>query len=53
MTNDIRTRADGSIDTGFYMERARHLRSRQAHAMVRSTPSETRRAPTLLQRIFG
>lgn len=30
----IRTRADGSIDTAFYMARGRVARSKQAHHMM-------------------
>jgi hypothetical protein len=30
----IRTRADGSIDTAYYMQRGRRLRSEAAHGMV-------------------
>ncbi len=50
MTDTIRTRADGSIDTGHYMAKARHLRSEQAHQMMRSTRPEAsgpRFAPVL------
>jgi len=31
---DIRTRADGSIDTAHYMQRGRRMRSEQAHRMM-------------------
>jgi len=36
MTNEtqIKTRADGSIDTAHYMARGRHMRSQQAHGMA-------------------
>jgi hypothetical protein len=39
MTDTIRTRTDGSIDTDHYIARGRHLRSRKAHAMARSSGS--------------
>lgn len=32
---DIRTRADGSIDTAHYLARGRMARSRQAHRLAR------------------
>ncbi|MEQ9258898.1 MAG: hypothetical protein RIG84_07345 [Roseovarius sp.] len=31
---EIKTRPDGSIDTAHYMQRGRHMRSEQAHAMM-------------------
>ncbi|RKF15167.1 hypothetical protein D6850_10010 [Roseovarius spongiae] len=31
---DIRYRADGSIDTGYYMQRGRRMRSEAAHRMM-------------------
>ncbi len=37
----IRTRRDGSIDTGFYMARGRRLRSEQAHGMLGRSPADT------------
>lgn len=52
-TDNIRYRADGSIDTSFYMERARHMRSCQAHALLQRPQKQTRKTPTLMQRMFG
>jgi hypothetical protein len=52
-TNNIRYRPDGSIDTSFYMARGRHMRSCQAHAMMGSTPDQTRRAPANRTLIWG
>lgn len=44
-TTDIRTRTDGSIDTGYYMARGRRMRSEAAHDMLRlSTRQEERPA---------
>lgn len=37
-----RMRADGSIDTAYYLQRSRELRSEQAFAMM---PSRKKRAP--------
>lgn len=45
-SNDIRYRADGSIDTAFYMARGRHLRSCKAHELLGSPADDTRRGPT-------
>ncbi|MCK0150923.1 hypothetical protein MWU54_12860 [Marivita sp. S6314] len=53
MDSKIRTRPDGSIDTGYYMDRGRKLRSQQAHAMLHPLPADRRKSPTLLQRLFG
>ncbi|GAB5511833.1 MAG: hypothetical protein Rhims3KO_32340 [Hyphomicrobiales bacterium] len=36
MTNPIKTRADGSIDTAHYMSRGRMARSQAAHEMART-----------------
>jgi len=52
MTDDIRLRADGSIDVDFYLARGRRMRSETAHAMVgqarrRKTPR--RPVPPLLR----
>ena len=33
-TQHIRTRADGSIDTDFYIRRGRHMRSLAAHEII-------------------
>lgn len=52
-TDLIRHRPDGSIDTSFYMERARHLRSCQAHALLHRPKKEPRKTAGLMQRIFG
>ena len=35
MTDTIKTRPDGSIDTAFYMTRGRQMRSQQAADMAR------------------
>ena len=45
--DDIRYRPDGSIDTGYYMARARQLRSLKAHELLGSPPKQTRRAPAI------
>jgi len=45
MTNTIKTRPDGSIDTAFYMARGRQMRSQQAHRLAKSG---TRRSFRLL-----
>lgn len=34
----IRLRADGSIDTGHYMEIGRRMRSQHAHRMMENAP---------------
>lgn len=52
-TDDMRLRPDGSIDTAFYMAGGRHMRSCQAHAMVRKPGIKTRKTPSLMRRIFG
>lgn len=41
-TTDIRTRPDGSIDTAYYIDRGRRLRSEQAHRMVKGAETEKR-----------
>ncbi|QIE44749.1 hypothetical protein G5B38_03965 [Pseudohalocynthiibacter aestuariivivens] len=43
-TPQIKTRADGSIDTGYYMARGRHMRSEAAHRMMGRDMAES--APT-------
>lgn len=47
MTNSdhIRYRADGSIDTGYYMALGREMRSSKAHEIFGRTPECRRRAP--------
>ena len=40
----IQTRPDGSIDTAFYMERARQMRSAQAHKLTSSATAPRRRS---------
>ncbi|NND21477.1 MAG: hypothetical protein HKO14_05265 [Silicimonas sp.] len=41
----IKTRADGSIDTDFYIRRGRHMRSLAAHEMVGSGAHGADHAP--------
>ena len=41
MTDMIKTRADGSIDTAFYMARGRHMRSQQAASLARQSSRKT------------
>lgn len=41
MTDTIKTRRDGSIDTAFYMARGRQMRSRQAADMARHGTRKT------------
>lgn len=41
-TQTLRTRPDGSIDTGYYMARGRVLRSQAAHALIRPEPAAPR-----------
>ena len=47
MTTEIRTRADGSIDSAFYMARGRQMRSEQAletgHSLWRTIAEAFRR----------
>ncbi len=38
----IRTRADGSIDTAYYMTRGRQMRSKQAHHMAQDMAAQWR-----------
>jgi hypothetical protein len=52
-TDTIRRRPDGSIDTAFYTERARHIRSCQTHALLHRRSDKKRKTPNLMQRIFG
>jgi hypothetical protein len=49
----IRTRADGSIDTAFYMARGREMRSAQAHRMAGSGGRRTIRPLALLTAFFA
>ncbi|MBY6114719.1 hypothetical protein KUW09_09590 [Mameliella alba] len=49
---NIRTRADGSIDTAYYMARGRRLRSEAAHAMFQPEP-KVRRPRRGIARLFG
>lgn len=51
-SDDIRYRPDGSIDTEYYMERGRHLRSCKAHELMGGTPADRRRAPTRRSRFL-
>ncbi|SMX48370.1 hypothetical protein [Maliponia aquimaris] len=51
-TDTIRTRADGSIDTAYYMQRGRRLRSEAAHALIRPD-ADTPRQRRGLGRLFG
>lgn len=48
MTRDpnIRTRKDGSIDTGYYMAKARDLRSSKAHELLGRGSDSRNRAAT-------
>lgn len=48
MTAQIRTRPDGSIDTGHYIARAHTLRSRQAHDLTRRAAGRGLRATPVL-----
>jgi len=45
-TAKIKTNPDGSIDTGYYMARGRHMRSVAAHDMARGAKRG------LLRRVF-
>ena len=47
-SNTIKTRADGSIDTAFYMARGRQMRSEQARGMARTATEPRRRGPILV-----
>ncbi len=50
----IRTRPDGSIDTGFYMARGRHMRSEAAHRMMgHDTSAEKRQTPRARRSFFS
>lgn len=51
-TDMFRTRADGSIDTAFYLARGRRMRSEAAHALIRSEP-ETPRPRRGFARLLG
>jgi hypothetical protein len=51
--DSLRTRPDGSIDTGFYMARGRHMRSEAAHALLRPEPKQSPRRRRGLARLFG
>lgn len=44
MTDMIKTRADGSIDTAFYMARGRRMRSETAHELAGRTARRGARA---------
>lgn len=46
----IRYRADGSIDTGYYMARGRHMRSCQCHKLARDGAA---RGGGLVARLVG
>lgn len=51
-TQDFKLRPDGSIDTAYYMEIGRQMRSEQAHKMLKSArPSG--RLVTILRWVFG
>lgn len=52
-TDHIKTRADGSIDIGFYTQRGRILRSRAAHDMMapKAAPKRKRVHPSWFWRI--
>jgi hypothetical protein len=55
MTRDpnIRTRKDGSIDTGYYMAKGRDLRSSKAHELLgRNTDRRHRAAPPRRASLF-
>ena len=52
MTDTIKTRPDGSIDTGFYMARGRQMRSQQAADMARTGSHKTLSLVPVLA-IFG
>jgi len=47
-SQDIRFRRDGSIDTGYYMDRGRVRRSEAAHEMAGRTIQESRSVLTAL-----
>ncbi|MBF9032378.1 hypothetical protein HKCCE3408_18415 [Rhodobacterales bacterium HKCCE3408] len=49
----LRTRRDGSIDTSFYMQRGRALRSRQAHMMTHSTSRAVARTAVAATFVFA
>ena len=51
-TDIILTRADGSIDTAYYMARGRRMRSEAAHALF-SPEAEARRKRRGIFRLFG
>ncbi len=51
---DIKRRPDGSIDTGYYMQQGRKLRSAQAHRLAGkfiAKPAANR--PGIVRRLFG
>ncbi|WP_306046244.1 hypothetical protein [Nioella sp. MMSF_3534] len=52
MTDTIKTRPDGSIDTAFYMARGRQMRSQQAADMARTGSRKTLSLVPVLA-IFG
>jgi len=45
MTNPIKTRPDGSIDTAHYMQVGRAARSQAAHDMIKRRASPDTRTP--------
>ena len=47
-SQDIRFRRDGSIDTGYYMDRGRVRRSEAAHEMAGRTNQKSRSVLTAL-----
>lgn len=49
----IRYRPDGSIDTAYYMQQGRRLRSEKAHQMLGTDRAQEEQTPRRWRRVFG